>query len=58
MMKLNSEHIRYVINSFKESSTRVRNPKQYALTALYNAPVTMDIKIDADVRHDMASGLI
>ena len=58
LMKLNSEHIRYVINSFKESSTRVRNPKQYALTALYNAPVTMDIKIDADVRHDMASGLI
>lgn len=58
LMKLNSEHIRYVINSFKESSTRIRNPKQYALTALYNAPVTMDIKIDADVRHDMASGLI
>ena len=58
LMKLNSEHIRYVLNCFKENTTKIRNPKQYALAALYNAPVTIDIKIDADVRHDMASGLI
>ena len=58
LMKLNSEHIRYVLDCFKDNTTKIRNPKQYALAALYNAPVTIDIKIDADVRHDMASGLI
>ena len=58
LMKLNSEHICYVLDCFKDNTTKIRNPKQYALAALYNAPVTMDIKIDADVRHDMASGLI
>ena len=51
-MKLNSEHIRYVLDCFKDNTTKIRNPKQYALAALYNAPVTIDIKIDADVRHD------
>lgn len=58
LMKLNSEHIRYVLNCFKENTTKIRNPKQYALAALYNAPITIDIKIDADVRHDMECGLI
>lgn len=42
LMKLNSEHIRYVLNCFKENTTKIRNPKQYALAALYNAPVTID----------------
>ena len=29
LMKLNSEHIRYVLNCFKENTTKIRNPKQY-----------------------------
>lgn len=58
LMELNSEHIRYVLNCFKENTAKIRNPKQYALAALYNAPITIDIKIDADVRHDMDCGLI
>ncbi len=40
-MKLNSEHIRYVLASLKDNTTRIRDPKQYLIAALYNAPATM-----------------
>ncbi len=31
-MKLNVEHIRYVMDSFKENTTKIRNIRQYMLT--------------------------
>ena len=55
-MKLDSEHIRYVMDRFKENTTEVRNIKQYLLASIYNAPHTIDAHYDAQVRHDMASG--
>ena len=55
-MKLNSEHIRFVMDRFKENTTEVRNIKQYLLASIYNAPYTIDAHYDAQVRHDMASG--
>ena len=55
-MKLDSEHIRFVIDRFKENTTEVRNIKQYLLASIYNAPYTIDAHYDAQVRHDMASG--
>jgi len=55
-MKLDSEHIRYVMDRFKENTTEVRNIKQYLLASIYNAPYTIDAHYDAQVRHDMASG--
>ena len=39
-MKLDSEHIRFVLSSFKENTTDVRNIKQYLLASIYNAPST------------------
>ena len=56
-MKLDSEHICFVIDCFKENKTDVRNVKQYLLAAIYNAPLTIDPYYDAKVRHDMAEGL-
>ena len=53
-MKLNSEHIRYVMDSFKENTTKIRNIRQYMLASLYNAPTTIESYFDALVRHDMA----
>ena len=53
-MKLNSEHIRYVIDCFKENTTKIRNIRQYMLASLYNAPTTIESYFDALVRHDMA----
>ena len=53
-MKLNSEHIRYVMDCFKENTTKIRNIRQYMLASLYNAPTTIGSYFDALVRHDMA----
>ena len=53
LMSLNSEHVRYVLESMKETTTRVRNIRQYLLTALYNAPLTISSYYDALVRHDL-----
>ena len=41
-MKLESDHICFVIDCFKENKTDVRNVKQYLLAAIYNAPLTID----------------
>lgn len=42
LLKLNSEHIEYVLDCMKKNKSAVRNIRAYMLTALYNAPVTMD----------------
>ena len=55
-MKLNAEHIRYVLKCLSENTTRVRNIRQYLLTALYNAPATIRPFYQAWVNSDMATG--
>jgi hypothetical protein len=40
-LSLNCDHIRYVMEALKDNHTRIVNTKQYLLTALYNAPLTM-----------------
>lgn len=57
-MKLESEHIRFVLKCFKETTTKIYNIKQYLLASIYNAPLTIEGYYDALVRHDMAQGLI
>ena len=52
-LALDSEHLEYVLQSMVENSTRVRKVKQYLLTALYNAPLTMNNYYRALARHDM-----
>ena len=51
-MKLNSSHIRYVMDCMKENTTDVRNIRQYLLTALYNAPSTISPYYQSKVNHD------
>ena len=41
-MKLNADHIRFVLKCLAESTAPVRNMKQYLLAALYNAPTTCE----------------
>ena len=45
-MKLNADHIRFVLKCLAESIAPVRNMKQYLLAALYNAPTTMQFNHD------------
>lgn len=58
LLKLDSEHIQFVLGCMKENTTKVRNIKQYLLTALFNAPTTISNYYSALVNHDMAQGSI
>ena len=53
LMKLDSDHIRFVLGCLKENTTQVRNMRQYLLAALYNAPMTMHSSYAARVQHDL-----
>lgn len=53
-MKLNGEHIRFVLDGLRENTTRVRNIKQYLRAMLFNAPSTISNYYTALVAHDMA----
>lgn len=55
-LKLNSEHIRFVMDCMKQNTTKVRNIKQYLLAALFNAPTTIGNYYTALVNHDMYGG--
>ena len=57
-MKLDSEHIRFVLDCMRENTTKIRNIKQYLKAVLFNAPSTIDSYYTALVAHDMASGKI
>lgn len=52
LMKLNSEHIKFVVNCFQENTTKIRNIKQYLLAAIYNAVLTIDGYYDALMRYE------
>ena len=52
-LKLNSAHIEYLQERMGESTTEIRNIKQYLLAALYNAPVTIENYYAALVNHDL-----
>lgn len=52
--RLSFDHVAYVLDSLRETTTKIRNIHAYLLTALYNAPVTMDAYYSAAVRHDFA----
>ena len=53
LLKLNGEHIRFVMDCMKENTTKIRNIKQYLLTALFNAPTTIGNYYSSLVNHDM-----
>lgn len=52
-LKLDSSHIDYVLTSLKKNTSAVRNIRAYLITALYNAPTTIDSYYTAWVNHDM-----
>ena len=57
-MKLDSEHIRFVLDCMQENTTKVRNIKQYLRAVLFNAPSTIGNYYTSLVAHDMATGKI
>lgn len=56
LLKLDSEHIKFVFDCMKDNTTKVRNIRQYLLATLWNAPTTIDSYYSALVNHDMYGG--
>ncbi|BFK58692.1 hypothetical protein I250019C1_07860 [Faecalibacterium sp. i25-0019-C1] len=52
-MKLNADHIRFVLKCLAENSSPIRNMKQYLLASLYNAPTTMQLYYQNQANHDL-----
>ena len=52
LMKLNSMHIQFVLDCLKENTTSVRDMKQYLLTTLFNASVTISPYYQSKVNYD------
>ena len=52
-LKLNAEHIQYVLDCLKDNPPRIRNIKQYLLATLYNAPLTIENYYAAQIDHDL-----
>ena len=53
MLKINSEHVEYVIGCIKKNTTKVRNIKAYMLRCIYSAPQTISHYYTAEVNHDL-----
>lgn len=56
LARLNSMDIERIIKGMREAGTagKVRNPKNYLLTVLYNEPITSDAQYMMDVNSDLA----
>ena len=53
-MKLNADHICFVLKCLAENSSPIRNMKQYLLASLYNALTTMQLSYQNQTNHDLA----
>ena len=51
--QLNAEHIEKVLDGIKETTSRVRNTRNYLLAALFNAPATISSYYTMRVNHDL-----
>ena len=50
--RLGFDHVAYVLDALRKTSSEIRNIRAYLLTALYNAPITIGPYYAAAVRHD------
>lgn len=54
-LQLDMGHIQYVLESLSNTTSRITNMKSYLLTALYNAPLTINNYYQARVNHDFSA---
>ena len=52
-LKLNSNHLEYVMDCMRKTTTKITNIRAYMLTALYNSTDTMNHYYQQEVQHDM-----
>jgi hypothetical protein len=56
LLKIGFSHIEYVFDCLDKTTTKIHNIRNYLLTALYNAPATIDSYYRAAVSHDLYGG--
>jgi len=56
LLKITSQHVKYVFDCLDKNTTKVRSIKAYLLTALDNAPATIDSYYRAEVQYDLYGG--
>jgi hypothetical protein len=56
LLKVTASHLEYVFDCLDKSAAKIRNIKAYLITALYNAPATMDSYYRAEVNNDLYGG--
>lgn len=54
-LELTSNHVLYIMDCMKETTTNIANIKAYLLAALFNAPSTIDHYYQQKVQHDLYS---
>lgn len=54
-LELTSNHVLYIMDCMKETTTNITNIKAYLLAALFNAPSTIDHYYQQKVQHDLYS---
>ena len=52
-LKLDASHIRYILHSLHDNTTKVKNIRAYLLTSLMNAALTINHAYQAEVNYDM-----
>lgn len=52
MLKVNSDHIEYVLDELDHAASKIGNTKAYVLAALFNAPVNMDNHVRFVINND------
>lgn len=50
-LRLTSNHVMYVMDCIKNTTTKIANIKAYLLVALFNAPSTIDHYYQQEIRH-------
>ena len=56
-LKLNHDHIAYVLECMRRSTSDIANIRAYLLAALYNAPTTIFQYYASQASHDLAHGM-
>ena len=56
LLKLNSEHIRYVINCLENNTTKIKKIDSYILTSLYNSYKTIGSYYKTRVNNEVFGG--
>lgn len=55
-MKINREHIEFIMHCMKENTSKIKNMKQYLLATIYNAPLTIGNYYSSLAQYHMSTG--